>query len=160
MVVDGRVRLRTRVRGMRPFWVTGLVLAVAAVLVAAITIAVRRPRVAVIGARTHSTSTPRVFTQSLRVENTSNVGITISGIGNTDSSVRMIGTSLHHAVSVPAGKSVWIETTYRVIDCQHPPETVPLQLRIDEWWGTKTVTAQDYGLDYDGARIACVADRH
>jgi hypothetical protein len=159
MVVENRERLRTRVRGMRKLWVHALVLAIAAALAAAVAIAVTWPRVAVIGAKTHSTNTPRVFTQSLWIKNTSNVGVTIRGVSNRDSSVQMIGSSLHRAASISVGKAIWIRTTYRVIDCQHPLETVPVQLRIDEWWGTKTITAQDHGLDYDGAFNACNSAR-
>jgi hypothetical protein len=36
-------------------------------------------------------------------------------------------------------------------------ETVPLQLRTDQWWGTKTITVQDHGTDFDAAVRACTA---
>jgi hypothetical protein len=69
--------------------------------------------------------------------------------------VTMIGSDFEHALTLPRHGKLRIVTTYQITDCRVPIETVPLQLRTDQWWGTLTITVQDHGSDFPGAEVAC-----
>lgn len=148
---DGPVKPARRLRTILPVAVALMValLAVAVVLPT-------WPSVTLRNAVTRSTPTPRVFTQTYWVKNTGHGGLTIRRVDSGGPGVEMVGSNLVHGIAIPAGHTARIVTTYRVTDCRRAPEVLPVQLRFDEWWGTKTITVQDHGVDFDGAHIACV----
>jgi hypothetical protein len=115
------------------------------------------PRLSIIGADQHSTSTPRVFTQDYWI---SNGGVSDQVVDAADTHVAgavTVRTSVRRPVTIPAGGSVHIVMTYRVTDCAHQPYgALPVSLRLDRWWGVRTITVQDHGVDFDGAPLACL----
>jgi len=71
--------------------------------------------------------------------------VTIKSVDTSDRAVVTLGTNVSKPITIAKGTTARIVMTYRVTDCDHAPEVLPVNLRIDRWWGTQTVTVQDHG---------------
>jgi hypothetical protein len=146
---------RWRIRPATPAIIAALAFAVLG-LVGTVTVALTWPSLSVVKATTHSTPTPKVFTQTYWVKNTGGSGVTLTSVDTNNSTVTTVAASVRPPIAIGEGETVRIVMTYRVTDCAEAPEALPVNLRVDQWWGTQTITVQDHGHGFDGAYLACV----
>lgn len=110
----------------------------------------------VVVAEQHSTPTPRVFTQDYWIENNGRLAETVTAADTDAPGVVTVKTSIGRPVTIKPGGTLRVVMTYRVTDCRVTQEALPVKLRLSRWWGTRTETVQDLGVDFDGASVACM----
>jgi hypothetical protein len=100
----------------------------------------------------------RVITESFLIENGSMVDQRIAGADLQAAGIRIIQTSA--PLTIPSSQHAWVQVTYRVTNCKvavavETDAPFPMNLRLERWWGVKTETVQDHGLDYPGPDDVC-----
>jgi hypothetical protein len=118
--------------------------------------------ISLIGDSSHANSVTRTFSQTIWIENNGIFAERVLAATSHSLGIEVTGTSVGRGIAVARGAKVHITLRYRVTDCRHASGAFlpAVTLRLDRWWGTKSVTLQDQGSQYPGVRTACGRPAH
>jgi hypothetical protein len=100
----------------------------------------------------------RLISESFLVKNTSMGAQRVVAADLEAPGIRVIHTNA--PLTIPVNGHMWVRVVYKVTDCSAAAAAVrgapfPMNLRLDRWWGVRTVTLADHGLDYPGPSDVC-----
>jgi hypothetical protein len=110
----------------------------------------------VIGADMRADKGSRLVTQDYWIKNNGAVDERITAATTHAAGLAVLGSSIDRPITIRVGASTHVVMHYRITDCAAVPYgPLPVSLHLDRWWGTRTITVQDHGEDFEDAWVAC-----
>jgi hypothetical protein len=110
----------------------------------------------VIGADLRAGQGSRLVMQDYWIKNNGAVDERITGASTPAAGLPVLGSSTKRPMTIRIGASAHVVMHFRAIDCGAVPfGPLPVSLHLERWWGTRSVTVQDHGEDFEDAWVAC-----